>query len=77
MALNGKKRKIRLSDFRVVILASGLAEKVIANMEKKFRKALPKWFETIGASFLPSETKKAYKRLNLERAAKLYKQEVQ
>ena len=71
LTLNGKKRKIRLSDFKAAMLASGLTEKVIANMEKKFRKALPKWSETIDVSFLPGEMKKAYKRLILEHATRL------
>ena len=73
LTLNGKKRKLRLSDFKAAMLASGLTEKVIANMEKKFYKAFPKWFETIDSSFLPGEMKKAYKRLILEHAARLSK----
>ena len=73
LTLNGKKRKIRLSDFEAAMLASGLSEKVIANMEKKFRKALPKWFETIDASFLSDKMKKTYKCLILEYAARLNK----
>lgn len=73
LTLNGKKRKLRLSDFKAAMLASGLTEKVIANMEKKFYKAFPKWFETIDSSFLPEEMKKAYKRLILEHTARLSK----
>jgi serine/threonine-protein kinase HipA len=71
LTLNGKKRKIRLADFKAAMLASGLTEKVIANMEKKFRTALPKWFGTIDASFLPGEMKRAYKRLILQHAVRL------
>lgn len=75
LTLNGKKRKIRLSDFKTAMLASGLTERVMANMAKKFRKTLPKWFETIDASFLPTEMKKKYKRQILQRAAQLGKAE--
>lgn len=68
LTLNGKKRKIRQSDFKVAMLASGLSEKVLFNIEKKFRKAIPKWLNAIDASFLPKEIKKMYKRQILERA---------
>lgn len=71
LTLNGKKRKIRQSDFKVAMLASGLSEKVLFNIEKKFRKAIPKWLNAIDASFLPKEIKKMYKRQILERAIKI------
>ena len=68
LTLNGKKRKLRRSDFVKAMLASGLTEKVIAAMERKFRKALPGWLATIDASFLPDGMKREYKRLVLRRA---------
>ncbi len=69
LTLNGKKRKIRPSDFKAAMVASGLNEKVVLNIEKKFRRAFPKWFETIETSFLPEMEKKMYKRLLLQRAS--------
>lgn len=73
LTLNGKKRKIHIADFEAAMLTSGLTEKVIANMEKKFRKAMPKWFETIDTSFLSDEMKMAYKHLIIEHATRLSK----
>ncbi len=71
LTLNGKKRKIRRGDFEKSLLSSGISEKVMANMEKKFRKALPKWIELIDASFLSDEKKREYKRLVIRHAAAL------
>ncbi|MDO4160066.1 MAG: HipA domain-containing protein [Prevotellaceae bacterium] len=67
LTLNGKKRKIRKSDFIKSITASGIEEKVIDNMAKRFSKALPKWFELIDSSFLPDDLKHQYKNLILRR----------
>ena len=67
LTLNGKKRKLRRSDFIKSITASGVDEKVIDNMAKKFGKALPKWFELIDRSFLPGDLSRAYKNLILRR----------
>ena len=71
LTLNGKKRKLHRCDFVKAITASGVSVKVISNMEKKFRKAVPKWFELINASFLPDDMKREYKRLILKRGAEL------
>ncbi len=77
LALNGKKRKLQYRDFRTAMLASGLAENVIAGICNKFRKALPKWLETIDASFLSGEMKEKYKRIIIEHAARLAREFVQ
>ena len=68
LTLNGKKRKLRRPDFVKTMLASGLTEKVIAAMERKFRRTLPGWLATIDASFLSDGMKREYKRLVLRRA---------
>ncbi len=70
LTLNGKKRKIRKSDFEISMRASELEEKVIGNIFNKFLKVKDKWFDFIDISFLPDEMKIAYKdiitnRLNL------------
>lgn len=67
LTLNGKKARIRRSDFEKSIIASGVNEKVLDNIAKKFRKALMKWIELIEASFLPDDFKRQYKRLILKR----------
>lgn len=71
LTLNGKKRKLHRADFVNVIMASGISGKVIGNMERKFRNAVPKWLELINASFLPDDMKRQYKRLILKRGAAL------
>ena len=61
LTLNGKKRKIRKSDFEISMRASELEEKVIGNIFNKFLKVKDKWFDFIDISFLPDEMKIAYK----------------
>ena len=51
--------------------ASGMDEKVIDNLFKKFIKAIPKWNEWIDVSFLPDEMKGKYKTLIAERIGQL------
>lgn len=67
LTLNGKKRKLRRNDFVDAITASGINEKVIDNMARKFRRCLLKWIELIDCSFLPDDMKRQYKRLILTR----------
>ena len=61
LTLNGKKRKIKKTDFVTSMQASGLQEKVINNIFAKFVKAKDKWFEFIERSFLPDEMKMTFK----------------
>lgn len=65
LTLNGKKRKIKKADFLKAMKASGLNDKVIENIAKKFRRSIVKWLNLIEASFLTDNTKKKYKRLIL------------
>lgn len=67
LTLNGKKRKIKRSDFEKAMTASGLNEKVIQNMANKFSKAISKWIDLIDNSFLPNDMKREYKRLIIKR----------
>ena len=67
LTLNAKKRKLRRSDFIKSITSSGISEKVIDNIAKKFRKSVSKWLELIDCSFLPDDMKRSYKRLILTR----------
>ena len=64
--LNGKKRKIRKIDFEIAMQNSGLEEKTIANIFKKFNKTIPAWYEMIDLSFLPNEIKEKYKTIIAE-----------
>ena len=71
LTLNGKKRKIQRSDFVKAMAASGLNEKVIANIAKKFRRSIVKWLDFIDLSFLPESMKREYKKLILNRVLML------
>jgi serine/threonine-protein kinase HipA len=67
LTLNGKKRKLKRSDFVKSIMDSGVNMKIIENTAKKFAKALPAWFECIDRSFLPQDMQRKYKNLILKR----------
>lgn len=59
--LNGKKRKIKLSDFLAAFKRANLDEKVMASIFKKFEKSFADWKKFIDISFLPTEMKVEYK----------------
>ena len=61
LTLNGKKKKIKREDFEKAMSDSGMDEKSIANLFKKFEKAYPKWIEMIAQSFLPEEQQGLYR----------------
>ena len=67
LTLNGKKRKIKKTDFVASMKATGLEDKVIKNIFAKFTKAKDKWFEFIGHSFLPDEMKEGFKTIIAEK----------
>lgn len=67
LTLNGKKRKIKKADFITAMKASGLSDKVIENIAKKFRRSISKWIDLINASFLSDSMKTEYKKLLLRR----------
>lgn len=71
LTLNGRKRKLRRNDFVQAMTASGMDEKVIDNLFKKFIKAIPKWNEWIDVSLLPDEMKGKYKALIAERIGRI------
>lgn len=61
LTLNGKKRKLKKADFITSMQATGLEDKVMENIFRKFTKAKNKWFEFIDMSFLPNEMKETFK----------------
>ena len=71
LTLNGKKKKIKRDDFEKVMSASGMDEKSIANLFKKFERAYPKWVEMIAQSFLPEEQQGLYREQIERMSAKL------
>ena len=61
LTLNGRKRKLTRQNFVNAMSASGLDEKVIANIFQKFQKVQPRWNAFIDQSFLPADMREQYK----------------
>ena len=61
LTLNGKKRKIKHTDFKTAMTKSDLEDKIIKNIFSKLVKARDKWMDFIDISFLPDEMKEQYK----------------
>lgn len=60
LTLQGKKRKLKKEDFISSMLTSGLGDKVIENLFRKFIKAELLWKEWIYNSFLPVNMQEQY-----------------
>lgn len=69
LTLNGKKRKLKKSDFNNLLKTFKVDEKAIENVYDKFRKILPQWNDFIDVSFLPEQMKEEYKYLIQNRSA--------
>ena len=72
LTLNGKKRKLTRHDFETAMLSSGLNEKVVSNIFRKFLRIYPQWEVTIRTSFLPEDLQEAYWQLIQQRIITLY-----
>ena len=59
--LNGKKRKLKKTDFVTAMYATGLEDKVIENLFRKFLRIEDRWMNFIDISFLPEEMRIGYK----------------
>lgn len=71
LTLNGKKRKLKRSDFVSSGLLMGVEQKTIERLIQKYVKLLPKFQEIIGESFLNDELKDKYSELISERIGRL------
>ena len=71
LALNGKKKKIKYSDFVAAYTSLKLAPKQQENIFKKMERAKYKWIDFINISFLSDDLKDAYIALIEERFARL------
>jgi serine/threonine-protein kinase HipA len=69
LTLNGKKRRLKKSDFDNLLKTFKVDEKAIENVYEKFRKVLPQWYDFIDVSFLPEQMKEKYKQLIQNRSA--------
>ena len=57
LTLNGKKKRLRQTDFRQAAQRAGIDDKVLTGVFARFNRAKPAWHEFIGSSFLPEELK--------------------
>ncbi|WP_366915819.1 HipA domain-containing protein [uncultured Pontibacter sp.] len=71
LTLNGKKKRIKRSDFTAAFNTSKLTEKQQENIFSKMLKAKPKWFDLIEISFLSQDYKEAYKQIIQDRFLRL------
>lgn len=67
LTLNGRKKKLRRSDFTVAFNTLKLDLKQQANIFRKMERAKKKWMEFVDISFVSDEFKEAYKALLQER----------
>lgn len=58
--LNGKKKKLKRKDFLIAMKTSGMNDKSIENVFKKFEKLQNQWHDLINESFLSNEFKENY-----------------
>jgi serine/threonine-protein kinase HipA len=76
LTLNGRKRKLKLSDFQAAMQRAGISDKVLTSSLRRFSKARPAWHRFITESFLPPELQQAYHRLLASRFARLGVEEI-
>jgi serine/threonine-protein kinase HipA len=69
--LNGKKRKLKKSDFVVAMRTSELEDKIIENIFNKFNKVEYQWMEFIDTSFLSKSVKERYKQMIKKQTEKI------
>lgn len=62
MTLDGRKKRINKQNFVRAMASSGLEDKVIERIFRKFMDVAQKWYDFIDASFLPTELKEKYKK---------------
>jgi serine/threonine-protein kinase HipA len=61
LTLDGRKKNINKQNFVRAMASSGIGEKVIENIFRKFTNVVSKWYNFIDLSFLPTELKEKYK----------------
>lgn len=67
LSLNGKKKKIKRKDFSIAMKTSGMNDKSIENVFKKFEYLEDKWHVFIDASFLSKKLKESYHNMIAEK----------
>lgn len=69
LTLNGKKKKLKDSDFEKAFETCGIPAKVFSNLKKKYIRLYPAFCDSIDSSFLDDQMKADYKTLLAERLA--------
>lgn len=67
LTLNGKKKRIKDTDFEKAFVTCGILPGIFENIKKKYLRLLPKFLVAIDDSFLNAEQKDNYKQLLAER----------
>ena len=67
LTLNGKKKKLKDSDFEKAFETCGIPAKVFSNMKKKYTQIYPAFCDFIDTSFLDGQTKESFKSLLAKR----------
>jgi serine/threonine-protein kinase HipA len=71
LTLNGKKKKLKHTDFLTAFTTLKLDPKQQENIFNKMKKAYPKWLDFIDISFISPENKEAYKVILNERYSRI------
>jgi len=61
LTLDGRKKRINKQNLMRAMASSGLNDKVMENIFKKFTSVAQQWYDFIEISFLPTELKEKYK----------------
>lgn len=69
--LNGKKKRLKRSDFNDALERSGIPKKAILNIWKRIEIGMKSWEELITNSFLSSDKKADFKKLITEKAKQI------
>jgi serine/threonine-protein kinase HipA len=72
LTLNGKKKKIKKTDFEEAMGRFDLSDRAKENIFRKFQSLRLRWEEFISISFLPNEMKQKYRALARERWARVF-----
>jgi serine/threonine-protein kinase HipA len=72
LTLNGKKKKIRLSDFMKAMYNNGIPEKAQFNIIDKAENSLPSMIDFLKKSFLTKEMQERYSAIIKEKAKQLH-----
>jgi len=67
LTLNGRKKRIKDSDFEKAFETCGIPAKVFSNLKKKYAKLHPEFCSCIDSSFLDDPTKQSYRALLTKR----------